>query len=110
MIGFARQIKSALAIAAALSVGAGVAFAAVPPSAKIPPREIAEAKRVLETNGYTDIAVLGGNDRLVTASATKQGQKSVVDVDPMTQIILPHVDLPPIPAQLAPLTGLATPR
>ena len=36
----------------------------------------------------------------------EDGQKSVLDVDPMTGIILPHVDLPPLPAQLAPVTGL----
>jgi hypothetical protein len=86
------------------------------PSAAIPtkpgalPTEIAQAKRVLEANGYTDISVLSSDGQIVTASAMKDGKKSLVDVDPITGIILPRIDLPPIPAQVAPVADLAQAR
>jgi len=101
----------ALALAMALAVGVAQFLVAVPANTKATSTEINEAKHVLEVNGYRDIVVLSSDDQMVTASATKDGAKSVVDVDPMTGIILPHVDLPPLPPQLAPVTGLpANPR
>ena len=103
--------RRALALAMALAVGVAQSLAAVPTNPKATSTEINEAKHVLEANGYRDIVVLSSDDQMVTASTMKDGAKSVVDVDPMTGIILPHVDLPPLPAQLAPITGLpANPR
>ena len=96
----------ALALALALGVGIAEASAAVPADAGPSSTEIGEAKKVLAANGYSDIAVLPSHDRLVTASAMRDGKKSVLDVDPMTGIILPHVEMPPIPAELAPVTGV----
>lgn len=110
MTGQAHLTEWTLTLAVALWLGMETASAAVPANSNIPPTAITEAKRVLQVNGYADIAVLGGDDRLVTVSAVKDGKKSVVDVDPLTQIILPHVDLPPVPAQLAPVTGWPKPR
>ena len=101
----AHWMRWALALAMALGLGIAEASAAVP-AAGPSSTEIGEAKKVLAANGYSDIAVLPSNDRLVTASAMKDGKKSVLDVDPMTGIILPHVEMPPIPAELAPVTGL----
>jgi hypothetical protein len=54
--------------------------------------------------------VLTSDDQIVTASAIKDGKKSVVDVDLITGIILPHIDLPPTPAQLAPVADLTQTR
>lgn len=93
----------ALALALALAVlGASASAAPGKPAASL--TEIAAARRVLEVNGYTDIVILSNDGRLVTASAVRDGEKSLVDVDPMTEIILPRVDLPPMPA-LAPVPG-----
>ncbi len=90
---------------------AGGAVAAVPAHPHASAAEIGEAKRVLEANGYRDITVLSSDDQMVTASAVKDGTAKVLDVDPLTRIVLPHVNMPPIPAQLAPVTGLpANPR
>ena len=101
----------ALALAMALAIGAAQALAVIPTNPKATSTEINEAKHLLEANGYRDITVLSSDDQMVTASAMKDGAKHVVDVDPMTGIILPHVDLPPLPPQLAPVTGLpANPR
>ncbi|MGH7123216.1 MAG: PepSY domain-containing protein [Stellaceae bacterium] len=98
-------------IAAALAIGAAHASAAIPSKPRATPTEVSQAKHVLEENGYRDIAVLSTDNQIVTASVQKDGAKNVVDVDPLTGIILPHVELPPIPAQLAPITGLpANPR
>jgi hypothetical protein len=110
MTGSARSTKWVLTLAVALGLAMGAASAAIPARPNAAPAQIAEAKRVLEADGYTGIAVVGGNDRLITASAVKDGRKSLVDVDPMTRIILPHVDLPPVPAQLAPATELSSRR
>jgi hypothetical protein len=98
---------SALAPVLALIMGAAGAVAGVPAQPHATPAEIAEAKRLLAADGYSDIAVLSSEDQLVTASAMKDGRKRVVDVDPTTAIILPHVDLPPLPTGLAPVAGLA---
>lgn len=65
-------------------------------------------KRAIEL--ATVLALLSSDDQLVTAAAVKDGTKVVLDVDPMTGIVLPHVDMPPIPAQLAPVTGLPANR
>jgi hypothetical protein len=98
-----------LAIAAAL-IGAEAA-AAVPAHPRASAAEINEAKRLLEASGYRDVTVLSSDDQIVTASAVKDGTKSVLDVDPMTKIVLPHADMPPIPPRLAPVTDLpASPR
>lgn len=102
----AHWMRWALALALALGLGVADASAAVPATPGPSSTEIAEAKKILAANGYSDIAVLSSDDRLVTASAMKDGKKSVLDVDPMTGIILPHIDMPPIPAELAPVTGL----
>jgi hypothetical protein len=99
----AHSAKLALAVAVGLMLGAAGAWAATAASSA----EIATAKRLLAANGYADIAVLSTDDQLVTASAMRDGQRTVVDVDPMTGIILPHIAMPPLPAQLAPVTGLA---
>jgi hypothetical protein len=100
-----------LALAMALGLGVADAAAAISANPRASSTEIAEAKKLLEANGYTDIAVLASDDRMVTASAVKDGKRSVLDVDPMTGIILPHVDMPPIPSGLAPVTGMrANPR
>jgi hypothetical protein len=105
------RMRGALALAVALAAGAGQSLAAVPANPKATSTEISEAKHVLEVNGYSNVAVLSSDDQIVTASAVKDGAKHVLDVDPMTRIILPHVDLPPLRPQLAPVTGLpANPR
>jgi Peptidase propeptide and YPEB domain len=107
----AHCMGGALALAVALAVGATQSFAAVPAKPEATSTEIREAKHVLEANGYSNVAVLSSDDQMVTASAVKDGARHVLDVDPMTGIILPHVDLPPLPPQLAPVTGLpANPR
>ena len=101
----------ALVLGAALSLGAAAALAALPARPAARSREVAKARDVLEADGYSDIAILGSDDQLVTASVRRGGEKSLVDVDPMTEIVLPHISMPPIPAQLAPVTGLpANPR
>ncbi len=70
-----------------------------------------DLESALQANGYAGVAVLSSDNQLVTASATKDRVKRVVDVDPLTGIILAHVALPPLPAQTAPITGLpANPR
>ena len=56
---------------------------------------------MLEANGYTNIAVLSSDDQIVTASATSI---------PSLGIILSHIDLPPMPAQLAPVGDLTQTR
>jgi hypothetical protein len=94
----------------ALGLGAADASAAIPTNPGALPTEIARPKRLLEANGYTDISVLSSDDQIVTASAMKDGKKSLVDVDPITGIILSHIDLPPIPAQVAPVADLAQTR
>jgi hypothetical protein len=94
----------------ALGLGVADASPAIPTNPGASPTEIAEVNQVLEANGYTDIAVLSGDDQIVTASAIKDGKKSVVDVDPITGIILPHIDLPPMPAQLASVADLTQTR
>ena len=80
---------SALAPLLALIMCAAGAIADVPAQPHATPAEIAEAKRLLAADGYSDIAVLSSEDQLVTASAMKDGRKRVVDVDPTTAIILP---------------------
>lgn len=72
------------ALAMALGLGVADASPAIPTNPGASPTEIAEVNQVLEANGYTDIAVLSGDDQIVTASAIKDGKKSVVDVDPIT--------------------------
>ena len=111
MYGTTRRKIWALALGAALSLGAAAALAALPAGADARSKEAAKAKGVLEADGYSVIAILGSDDQLVTASVRRGGEKSIVDVDPMTGIVLPHITMPPIPAQLAPITGLpANPR
>jgi hypothetical protein len=95
----------------ALTVAAADAAAVVPAHPSASAAEIGEARRILEADGYKDVTVLSSDDRLVTVAAMKDGAKTVLDVDPMTGIVLSHVDLPPMPEQLAPVTGLpANPR
>lgn len=96
----------AVALALALILGSGSARADVPARPQATSAEIAQAKRLLERNGYSDIAVLSSDDQLVTLSARKDGTRSVLDVDPITEIILPHADLQPLP----PIAGMASPR
>lgn len=102
MAVWAHWTGRAIALAIALALGLAEASAAAPASFQATSAEIAEAKRVLEASGYSDIAVLSSHDQMVTVSAMKAGKKSVLDVDAMTGIILPHMDMP----QLAPVTGL----
>lgn len=105
----ARFPSWALSLAAALALGAADAAAAVPAGPRATETEIGEARRVLDANGYSDISVVSSDDRMVTVSARKDGARRIVDVDPMTGIILPHVDVPPIvPARPAPVTGSPT--
>jgi hypothetical protein len=107
----AHWARRGLALGLALGLGVADVAAATPTNSRASSTEIAEAKKVLEANGYADIAVLARDGRMVTASAVKDGQKSVLDVDPMTGIIPPHADMPPIPSDLAPVTGMrANPR
>jgi len=95
----------------ALALGLAEASAAAPASFQATSAEIAEAKRVLEASGYSDIAVLSSHDQMITFSAMKDGKKRVLDVDAMTGIILPRMDMPPMRPQPAPVTGLpANPR
>ena len=96
----------AVALALALILGSISARADLPMRPQATSTEIAQAKRLLEANGYSEIAVLSSDDQLVTLSAKKDGSRSVLDVDPMTEIILPHSDLPP----LKPVTGPGNPR
>jgi hypothetical protein len=103
-------IRPTFALVMALGLGVADAFAAIPTNPGALPTEITQAKWLLEANGYTDIAVLSSDDQIVTASAMKDEKKSRVDVDPITGIILPHIDLPPIPAQVAPVADLAQTR
>ena len=104
-------MKQSLGFAIAGALIASHAVAAVPAHPRASAAEISEAKRILEADGYRDVAVLSSDDQMVTASAVKDGSKAVLDIDPMTGIVLPHVTMPPIPAQLAPVTGLpANPR
>lgn len=102
----ARGIRPTAPLAMALALIAANAVVATPAHPRASAAEINEAQRILDANGYKDVTVLSSDDQLVTASAVKDGTKSVLDVDPMTQIVLPHVDLPPIPPQLAPVTGV----
>ena len=98
-------------LAIAIALAGGVAHAAVPSHPRASAAEVTEAKRVLEASGYRDVSVLSSDDQMITVSAVKDGTKRVLDVDPLTGIVLPHVSLPPVPAQLAPVTGLpANPR
>ena len=107
----AHSTMRTLALAMALGLGVADASAAIPANPAASSTEVAEAKRVLAANGYTDIAVLSSDDRMITASVTKDGKKSVLDVDPMTGIILPHMDMAPMRSRLAPSAGLrGTPR
>ncbi len=95
----------------ALALGTANAMAAVPGNPRATAADVAEAKRVLQAAGYSGVAVLSSDNQLVTASVVKDGAKSLVDVDPLTGIILPHVALAPLPARMAPITGLpANPR
>ena len=103
-------IRPTLALVMALGLGVADTCAAIPTNPRSLPTEIARPKRLLEANGYTDISVLSSDDQIVAASAMKDGKKSLVDLDPITGIILSHIDLPPIPAQLAPVADLAQTR
>jgi hypothetical protein len=107
----ARWTKRSAGFAIAAVLMTAHAVAAVPAHPHASAAEIGEAKRILEANGYHDVSVLSSDDQMVTASAVKDGAKTVLDVDPLTGIVLPHVTMPPIPPQLAPVTGLpANPR
>lgn len=111
MAVWAHWTGRALALAVALALGLADASAAAPASFQATSAEIAEAKRVLQANGYSDIAVLSSHDQMVTVSAMKGGKKSILDVDAMTGIVLPHMDMPPMRSQVTPVTGLpANPR
>jgi hypothetical protein len=94
----------ALALASMTDPAGAIADVSARPHAM--PGEIAAAKRVLAANGYSEIAVLSSDDQLVTLSAKKDGARSVLDVDPLTGIMLAHADLPPLP----PVTGTGNPR
>jgi hypothetical protein len=98
--------KRAIGLAIAFALIAPDAVAAVPAHPHASAAQIGAARRILDANGYKDITVISSDDQMVTVAAMKDGAKAVVDVDPMTGIVLPHVDMPPIPAQLAPVTGV----
>lgn len=102
--------KRAIELATVLAMVAVDATAAVPAHPHASAAQIAAARRILDANGYKDVMLLSSDDQLVTAAAVKDGTKVVLDVDPMTGIVLPHVDMRPIPAQLAPVTGLPANR
>jgi hypothetical protein len=51
------------------------ASAAIPTNPGALPTEIAQAKRLLEANGYADISVLSSDDQIVAASAMKDGSR-----------------------------------
>ena len=106
MARLAHWAKHAVLLAMALALVAGDAVAAVPENPHASAAEVSTAKRILEEDGFKDVTVISSDDQMVTVTAMKGGTKSVLDVDPLTGIVLPHADLPPISAKPAPVTGL----